>query len=522
VLVNVQSEQPPEGAAWLRFSVEDTGIGIPPDKIGRLFEKFTQADASTTRRFGGTGLGLAISKQLIELMGGRITATSRPGEGSVFSFTLPLVLPAEHVPVAPPPTLLEGVRVLVVDDNEVNRRVLHEQVTSWRMPHSGVASAQEALRELREARAVGEPYHIAILDYQMPEMDGEALARAIKADPALRTTVLVMLTSLGHPNDADRLKDAGIFACMLKPVRQSRLWDVLAEAWGHVAHATLQPRAAPPAPAKPRRAPKKKRKVVARVLVVDDNTTNQKVARLMLENLGCRVDVACNGKEAIDMLELLPYDVVFMDCEMPEMDGYHATAEIRRRHADDRHVPVVAMTAKAIQGDRERCLAAGMDDYISKPVRLEDLDAALVRWGPSSKGAVPSAPPAPEPPAADLRGTLALDPAVTARLRELAPNDPSVLQEIYDAFLSSGAEYLAGIRASAEKNDGAGLRETAHAMKGASANIGAHQLAEICRQLEDLGNRGRANEAPGTVERLAQEFARVRSDIASQAREANA
>jgi two-component system sensor histidine kinase/response regulator len=517
VLISIQCDRQTEKQAQLRFSVEDTGIGIAPDKLDRIFEKFTQADASTTRRFGGTGLGLAISKQLTELMGGNMAVTSQPGKGSTFSFTLPFDLPLEPLPVAPPRTFLEGVRVLIVDDNEVNRRVLHEQISSWRMRNGGFASGEEALTKLREARASGDPYQLAILDYQMPGMDGEMLARAIKADPELRATTLVMLTSLGHPDGTDRLKEAGIFACLLKPVRQSRLWDVLAEAWGaHTRQSPVQLLTLA-APAKARPAAKTDRKTHARVLVVDDNTTNQKVARLMLENFGCRVDVAANGKEAVEMLELLPYDVIFMDCEMPEMDGYEATAEIRRRHADDRHVPIVAMTAKAIQGDRERCLKAGMDDYISKPVRLENLEAALARWIPHNESSVPAAPKDLPPAVPDGAVASALDPTVTARLRGLAAaTDPSVLQEIYDAFMSSAVEYLAAIRDGAARNDAEGLRKSAHALKGASATIGAQRLAELCRQLEALGVAGQVDGAGQRLEQLEQEFARVKNAVEQQ------
>jgi PAS domain S-box-containing protein len=519
VLINIQCERQTERQAHLRFAVEDTGIGIAPDKLDCIFEKFTQADASTTRRFGGTGLGLAISKQLTELMGGDIAVTSQPGKGSTFLFTLPFDLPHEPLPAAPPRTSLEGVRVLIVDDNEVNRRVLHEQVSSWRMRNGGFASGEEALAKLREARAASDPYHIAILDYQMPGMDGEMLARAIKADPELRATLLVMLTSLGRPDNTNRLKEAGVFACLLKPVRQSKLWDVLAEAWGaHTRQSPVQ-LLTRPAPAKPCSAGKTDRKVHARVLVVDDNTTNQKVARLMLENLDCRVDLSANGKEALEMLELLPYDLVFMDCEMPEMDGYEATAEIRRRHAGDRHVPVVAMTAKVIQGDRKRCLEGGMDDYISKPVRLEDLEAALARYV-SGNGNVVESRPKSAPPAAPPEALApALDPAVTARLRELAAaTNPSILQEIYEVFLSSAVDYLAAIRDGAAANDAEGLRQAAHAFKGASANIGAQHLAEVCRQLEALGETGRVDGAFQRWEQLEQEFARVKTEIENQTR----
>jgi len=518
VLVSLQCERRTEQQAQLTFSVLDTGIGIAADKLEHIFEKFTQADASTTRRFGGTGLGLAISKQLTELMGGSITVTSQPGNGSTFSFTLPFNLPREPLPVAPPRTFLEGVRVLIVDDNEVNRRVLHEQVSSWRMRDAGSASGEEALVKLREARAAGDPYHLVILDYQMPGMDGVMLARAIKADPKLRSTVLVMLTSLGKPEGMAGLREAEIFACLLKPARQSRLWDALVEAWSAYTRQSPVQLPARPTPTKPRPAARTNRKVHARVLVVDDNTTNQKVARLMLENLGCRVDLSANGKEALEMIELLPYDAVFMDCEMPEMDGYEAAAEIRRRHAHDRHVPVIAMTAKAIQGDRERCLKAGMDDYISKPVRMEDLEAALARWVPGNEGVVPAGPEDLPPAAPDGAVAAALDPAVTARLRELAAaTDPSVLQEIYETFLSSAVDYLAAIRGEVARNDAEGLRKAAHAFKGASANIGAQHLAELCRQLEALGEAKQVDGAAKRAEQLEQEFARVKVEIENQA-----
>ena len=510
VLVNVECEPGSAGPGLLKFSVEDTGIGIAEAKQNRMFEKFTQADASTTRRFGGTGLGLAISKQLTDLMGGNIGVTSQPGKGSTFWFTLPLCLPGATPPVAPLRTFLAGVRVLIVDDNAVNRRVLHEQITNWKMHNGGYASGEEALRVLRAAQAAGNSFHIAILDYQMPGMDGVMLARAIKADPALRETVLVMLTSLGQPENVDELKAAGIFACLVKPASPSRLWDVLAEAWA--AHGKPAPTL--PVLAEPRPSVKQGRNLQAHVLVTDDNTTNQRVARLMLETLGCRVDVAANGQDAIRMLELLPYDVVFMDCEMPEMDGYEATAEIRRRYAGKRHVPIVAMTAKAIQGDREFCLASGMDDYLSKPVRLEELELILRRWVTQSASGVESEPEqvpvsVPAEPAAP-----ALDPMVTKQLRELAATtDPDLMTEIYDGYLSSGAEYLTTLRESARAGDFQGLSRAAHALKGASATVGAGTLAEISRQLEALGNSQSVTGAGELVGQLEREFGRVKIEI---------
>ena len=235
----------------------------------------------------------------------------------------------------------------------------------------------------------------------------------------------------------------------------------------------------------------------------------------MLENLGCRVDVAGNGKEALEMVALLPYDVVFMDCEMPEMDGYAAAAEIRRRQADARHVPVIAMTAKALHGDRERCLQAGMEDYISKPVRLEDFEAALARWAPQRKKTAP-APAAPQPVLPGSVDSPALDPAVTGRLRKLASADPSLLHEIYDAFLASAADYVATLRSSAARQDAEALRRAAHALKGASANVGAQQLARLSRQVEELRHHGQTCEADAPLHLLAQEFERVQREVEAQ------
>ena len=519
VLVKLECERQSESEAVIKFSVEDTGIGIPEDKLLILFEKFTQADSSTTRRFGGTGLGLAISKQLTELMGGHVGVTSKPGKGSTFWFSLPFGLSK-----SPPETRshagLAGVRVLIADDNAVNRHVLREQISNWRMRPGVCASGAEALAALREASASGDPYHLAVLDYQMPEMDGEMLARAIKADALLRETVLVMLTSLGQPDDVNQLKLAGIFACLVKPARQSKLWDVLAEAWAarlkqSPAQMLTMPSAVT-APMPSRRA----RLVTPRTLVVDDGITNQKVGRLMLENLGCHVDVAANGKEAVEMLDLLPYDAVFMDCEMPEMDGYEATAEIRRRHAGQPRLPIIAMTAKAINGDRERCLAAGMDDYISKPVRLEDLDAALERWIP--KGGAEGEPDktSHSPSGADEHGSelnsgaSALDPAVTERLRSLAEaTDLSVLTEIYEAFLGSAVGYSAALREASASGNAEDLARAAHALKGAAANIGAKALAQLAHELEILGRSPSLTRAAELIDQLDIEFERVELEI---------
>jgi len=386
VLITVECESQEYGTAAMRVSVRDTGTGIPEDKLAAVFEKFSQADASTTRCYGGTGLGLTICKQLAALMSGTIGVRSRVGDGSTFWLTLPLTLDSQPhaLPVAVDD--LRGRRVLIVDDNDVNRRMLQEQITSWGMRNGSFASALQGLAEVRAAHASGDPYDFALLDYQMPEMDGAALAAALRADMDIRPPVVVLLTSVGHLSDICMLEGSAIDAFLTKPVRQSQLLNTLTTAWSkkvaapgvNTASKTLK---------SPRTVLEEGRfESPPRVLVAEDNVVNQKVAVRMLEKLGFRVDVAANGREAITMFRMLPYDLIFMDCQMPEMDGYIATEEIRRLETLGQHVGIIAMTAEAMVGVREQCLAAGMDDYIAKPVKMESLLEAVRQW--QSRGAL--------------------------------------------------------------------------------------------------------------------------------------
>ena len=379
VLVTVAGSTLDAQIADVRIGVQDTGVGIPAEKMTLLFEKFSQVDGSAARRYGGTGLGLAISKQLVELMGGSIRAESTPGQGSTFSFNLPLPLDSHpHTPISA--AGLKGLRAMIVDDNEANRRVLHEQITGWGMRNGSFASGEEALEALRAAKRAGDPYHFVLADYYMPPgMDGAAFAAAAKADPAIGDVMIVMLTSVGHWTEVNRMKAANIQACLLKPVRSLHLLNTLTAAWSkriettdlNLRHLRSQ-LVNKNLPFKTDRLP--------RVLVVEDNAVNQRVTTRMLQNLGIRADVAGNGREAIALFETLPYDLVLMDCQMPVMDGYEATKEIRRREPSDRRIVIIALTADAMDGSRDRCIEAGMDDYLTKPLRIEELTHTLRTW----------------------------------------------------------------------------------------------------------------------------------------------
>ena len=374
VLVAVTCESQDDSTARMHIAVSDTGIGIAGDKLVSIFGKFNQADTSTTRRYGGTGLGLAISKQLVELMSGSIGVKSVLGKGSTFWFTLPLKLGVEPYKAAAPAHDLSGLRVLIVDDNDVNRRVLHEQITCWGMRNGSFASGEEALIAIRQARAEGDPYHFVLADYRMPGIDGATLAAAIKADPDIRDVVFIMLTSIGHWNVVNRLEGGDVDCCLVKPVRHSQLLNTLAVAWSKRAATPAVPHTRDP------RHLKSKTDTQVRVLVAEDNPVNQKLTTLLLEKLGFRADVAGNGREAVNMFDMLPYDLILMDCQMPDMNGYEAAREIRRREVSDERVAIIALTAETIAGFRERCLEAGMDDYIPKPVKKDQLVETIKKW----------------------------------------------------------------------------------------------------------------------------------------------
>jgi signal transduction histidine kinase/CheY-like chemotaxis protein len=380
VLIDVECEERTDDVVRLRIAVEDTGIGIPQHKLKTIFSEFTQVDGSVTRKYGGTGLGLAISKQLVDLMGGRISVESEPGRGSEFVVTLSFEVDTAQSswPAGLEQSDLQDVRVLIVDDNEVNRRVLLEQLTSWSMHPYAVTSGEEAIQELRRAESVNESYQLAIIDHQMPGMDGMELCGTITLDPRLGGTPLLMLSSLGKTCTDEEIAEAGVVQYLLKPARQSHLFDALVNALnGRVIKARPAEQPGDVAAGSEEEGDARG----ARVLVAEDNVINQKVARRLLEKLNAEVTVVPDGQQALELFPKNDFDMIFMDCQMPVMDGYETSRAIREHEVETgEHVPIIAMTANAMKGDRERCLAAGMDDYVSKPIQVAQLKGVFERW----------------------------------------------------------------------------------------------------------------------------------------------
>jgi len=378
VSVCCKVQEQTESSTKLLFEIKDTGIGLTDKQQSRLFERFSQADSSTTRKYGGTGLGLSISKQLVELMGGDIGAKSIEGKGSMFWFTI-LVTNTNTSRPKKAFDNLQGQKILVVDDNLTNRVLLGQLLTQWQVEHTLVDSGKKALEKLTEESSKGNPYHIAILDMQMPKMDGLQLANEIKSNNQyFKNTRLLMLTSQGKRGDTDKLKAAGFNGYLNKPIDQTILYNTLI---------TISGVTSPEQPLVTSYSPRELPQFSARVLVVEDNAINQKVAQGLLKKFGVQVDLAANGEEALNSLENLPFDLVFMDCQMPVMDGYEATQRIRHPESNvlNRDLPIVAMTANSMEGDREKCLGVGMNDFISKPINPNKVQETLKRWLPKSK-----------------------------------------------------------------------------------------------------------------------------------------
>jgi CheY-like chemotaxis protein/HPt (histidine-containing phosphotransfer) domain-containing protein len=509
VVVRVAKESIWEGGCELHFSVQDTGIGIPREKQTTVFEAFTQADGSTTRKYGGTGLGLTISSKLVEMMGGRLWVDSQPGVGSTFHFLLRLGLQAgQAVGLQPEAAVsLAGVRVLIVDDNRTNRWILEEILTSWGLRPVSAGSGEAALQAGAAARRQDDPFRVVLLDVNMPGMDGfEVAARTRAEDPKGRTSIL-LLTSAGRRGDAARCRDLGIEGYITKPVNQSDLLDALMTVLGTSDHA-----AAPQKSLVTRHSIREERRRL-RVLLVEDNAVNRRVASGLLEKRNYEALAATNGREALEILERQAIDIILMDVQMPVMGGLEATTSIRERErGTGRHVPIIAMTAHAMKGDRERCLRAGMDDYVSKPVRPSELYAALERAVPRAGLAEGARAEGPTPTtAAHHREAAAGSGSVIDRARLLArlEGDAGLLEEIVRLYHETCPQLMQELRAAAAERDSQALCRTAHTLKGMVDNFGLPSVTQAFLALETMGREGGLDGLEAAMEAAIREISRL-------------
>ncbi len=471
VIVDVQCEHVEQASGFnvarLRFSVRDTGIGIAANKRERLFKAFSQADGSTTREFGGTGLGLAISKQLVELMQGQIGVDSELGRGSTFWFVVPLMIEAHERPLIVP--ALTGRRVLVVDDNPTNLTILKHQVAALGMQHAVAEDGSRALRLLREAVDEKAPFELALVDMKMPGLNGIELAQAVHADPVLKGLRLIMLTSMSSIDGVAKALEAGYLATLSKPVRQSELLRLISAVFGGggaSGHAA-------PAPEAPAHLPLR-----GRVLLVEDAEVNQQVAMAMIAKIGCDVVLARNGFEALELSARERFDVVLMDCQMPELDGFEAARRIRLREAGLRRVPIIAVTANALTGDRDRCLEAGMDDYVSKPFTRAALRKALQRW-------IQARPeePGTQGDAVQQVGGVEFDLSAIDEVRSLDASG-DLLANVTGLFLRDGQRLLDNIDDAVRSANAFALATAAHTLTSCSSMVGARALSAHSREIE--------------------------------------
>jgi len=519
ILAKVRVASEDNQAVMLRFEVHDTGIGISREARSRIFEAFSQADDSTTRKYGGTGLGLAISKQLVELMGGAIGVENALTQGSIFWFTVAFDkrrvdpdAPGDHQHT------IDGLRVLLVDERETSRVGLERHLATWRVVCDAAESADEALERLDEATRAGQPYDAAIIDMELSHTSGLLLAAQIKLDAAARATRLVLLSPERLAADPVQRREAGVAYQLIKPARAADLFACLATPpRGQVAPA---PRFLPPRPlqldaSRPR---------TRRVLLAEDNPVNVEVARAMLESLDLQVDCARNGLDALQAVKesfnANSYDAVLMDCQMPVMDGFAATAEIRREEREagrGRVLPIIAITATALQGDREACLAAGMDDYLSKPFSQQELAAVIGRWMALPLVATvhhDDAPPRLPPESVEVIQRDVINRVALDKIRALSrERGDALVQKVIAAYVDDTPQQLRTLRSAIDGLDTGIVRRVAHTLKSASANVGAEALAALCKEMEHLGRADTTEGADAILTDMEQEFQAVRHSL---------
>jgi CheY-like chemotaxis protein/HPt (histidine-containing phosphotransfer) domain-containing protein len=494
-----------------RISVQDSGPGIEADRLDRLFRSFSQMDASTTRKYGGTGLGLAISQRLVELMGGTIGVDSVLGQGTTFWFTLPLryqrsAQPSPDISGIPG---LPGVRVIIVDDNPVNRQVLQAQLEGWGISSESAASGLQTLDRLLEALRQGNPFRIALLDHQMPGMDGLELAQAIRDNPKLSGTALVMLTSLESDLDQQHYQALGISRSLTKPIRQSALLDALMDAL----HLSREQPGQPSRPPTPPTTSAPSLPHDLRILLAEDNETNQMVVEEILHNEGLQCDIAANGVEAVSLATSRYYDLILMDCQMPEMDGYTATQHIRshEKGSSAAHVAVIALTASATTTDRDECLAAGMDDYLTKPIVPERLVQMIEKWAlPGRQSLEPSTRKSPLQTKETGRspGFSAAAPFDYGAALARCAGNAVLVRQIVEMFIERTPQELDELEESVARSDAAAVSANAHRLKGGAATLSAEPLSVAAAALEEAGRSGSLAKAPEQFERVRQEFER--------------
>ena len=499
MVVDVDVESLEGESILLHFKVRDTGIGIAPEKQKAIFEAFTQADSSMTRKFGGTGLGLTISSRLVQMMGGNIRVESKVGEGTTFHFTARL---GEAKPFAAESTSrevlsLRDLPVLVVDDNGTNRKILDAMLKHWLMRPEMAASGEEGLATLERAASTGTPFPLVLLDAQMPEMDGFALAEQIKQNPKLAGATIMMLTSAGQRGDAIRCRELGIAVYLIKPLRQSELLEAILAALGKAPGQEISTVIT-------RHTLRENRRKL-RILLAEDNVVNQQLTVRLLEKRGHIVTVASNGAEAVALVKKSPFDVVLMDVQMPEMNGFDATALIRKEEeSTGMHLSIIAMTAHAMEGDRERCLTAGMDGYIAKPIKVEDFVETLENLGRSPQVAEVEATPEPND----------LEPINAASALAHVGGDVGLLKELVGLFLNEIPELLTDLRKAVKAGDANAIERAAHKLKGSVGNFAARPSFEAALKLEVLGKDGRLSEAEPAYAELEREINRLQSAMA--------